>query len=69
MVPIMNVMDANTQKLKSPKCISPASRAYMAMEAKSSIYMVLRRENLSMSGPASTGAAIWGRVYRNIYMA
>ena len=33
------------------------------------IYMVLRRENLSINGPASTGAAIWGRVYRNIYMA
>ena len=34
----------------------------MAVEAKSSIYMVLRRENLSINGPASTGTAIWGRV-------
>jgi len=41
----------------------------MAVEAKSSIYMVLRRENLSINGPASTGAAICGSVYRNIYMA
>ena len=69
MVPIINVIEANTQKLKSPRCIILASMAYIAVEAKSSIYMVLRRENLSISGPASMGAAIWGRVYRNIYMA